>query len=978
MNVTTGERRSHLDDFSFEAVLRRLDQASDATASTSRNGRDEIERVIQDAFDALDRCGAHLRRRMEGEVLKRIQMQLKNARSRDGERLRRNDDGCDRVGDVLYYMRRMVHSHQCSPGARVNCARVVAEATIGGILDSTDWQSIIDCIPSTPVTADSILAMASPNARVGVGSRDWALTIGAAAASFAKGDMEMTRELFGLIDGKLRGGVGARVVGLTLLHAAIAVEDFITSDDLVLAVHKALTAVSSCPIENGFACISAGMRCVYAAARSLSLQDVSTLRTSWLQPRLEAQGFKWSKTSENDHALKLSLVEYLKIPRDERLEVTAMTAFLIADLHLVGYVDAEGFRQMVVHGVVDLESPSFQALNSTERALGQTVASAVIATQMNLIHTLYVAPGHEHDGDDEVKIKIALEGSKILCGKALDLLRLERNNAISLPGNAASKVEELTTDVHSSSLLGVMSYALTTESIEIEEKERHRLVAWCCEKLRGRFVTAPDSSLRATVNSGCIQAMLHLLESSEDVKMRNTCISGLCVLIDLCSVPETLYKLIELLAFKTPSLELLGAENRDEDSRRTAYVIAAMHWVISRLKASSDLAQAQETLNLFRRLFILLPRCEFQTWMVHFTNAYAGAALWVGQIEKDVLIDTERVLADATARKHVESFDSRDDIGEVRLEWLKNLHVRSSWLEEAFQSLLHDPLLAAHFTLDLVVIMSKSVDMGTKGAANESFDASFWPYKSENPLVHPQAPLGPGGILATSASALKFILEQLDSRYSGGLGAKTLEESRDELKGLLNMTKYTLQAVNAAGKAIKSPGGVSVGRVAHVGAKTLISVAKNLTKVVLAVRSSEFPEKNMEKELIALTKELLQTSDEVEQSKTLEAAPGCHRRRFAAGRAALLRAINLAEVPTEEVKFELTKIRRRRRSKRESEKRERIPPKPRLTPFAREAEPDDFIDEDGVSILEAFEPSTDEDSDSEDNDDDAFVMRGMD
>ena len=44
---------------------------------------------------------------------------------------------------------------------------------------------------------------------------------------------------------------------------------------------------------------------------------------------------------------------------------------------------------------------------------------------------------------------------------------------------------------------------------------------------------------------------------------------------------------------------------------------------------------------------------------------------------------------------------------------------------------------------------------------------------------------------------------------------------------------------------------------------------------------------------------------------------------------------------------------------------------------AREAEPDDFVDEDGVSILEAFEPSTDEESDSGDNDDDAFVVRGM-
>ena len=51
-------------------------------------------------------------------------------------------------------------------------------------------------------------------------------------------------------------------------------------------------------------------------------------------------------------------------------------------------------------------------------------------------------------------------------------------------------------------------------------------------------------------------------------------------------------------------------------------------------------------------------------------------------------------------------------------------------------------------------------------------------------------------------------------------------------------------------------------------------------------------------------------------------------------------------------------------------------PKPPPLPDT-DYESDDFVDEDGVSILQAFEPSTDEETDDDDDDDDAFVVRGM-
>jgi hypothetical protein len=194
------------------------------------------------------------------------------------------------------------------------------------------------------------------------------------------------------------------------------------------------------------------------------------------------------------------------------------------------------------------------------------------------------------------------------------------------------------------------------------------------------------------------------------------------------------------------------------------------------------------------------------------------------------------------------------------------------------------------------------------------------------------------------------------------------------------MTTVT-SAVAAAGVAIKTPGGASAGRVAAAAARALVLVAQSITHLHVTVNCSEMQLRTEERELLLLTKQLLEASNVMEQRKTLEAAPGVHRRRYAAARAALARALSLTDASAEDIKFELNKIRKRRHSKRWTEKHQRPPTAPRpasaVNFTAREAEPDDFVDEDGVSILEAFEPSTDEESDSGDNDDDAFVVRGM-
>ncbi|CEF99012.1 unnamed product [Ostreococcus tauri] len=880
---------------------------------------------------------------------------------------------------------RAMSRSDASTSERLEGARGLGKVFSRCRCDAETWLALLASVERAPKESSAVLKTASPNARVGEGMRDWILSVGDALMRAAKGSEERTRELFGMIDERLDGGAGERVVGLTLLDAALGSEACsMTNDDIVLAVHKALTSVSTAPVENGFACASVGMRAVCAAARHLRVDDVRTLRTAWLEPRLNAQGFTWSD-SDNVRST-LSLIEYLKIPRDERLGATTMSAFLMADLELVGYVDGEEFKRKVIHGAVDLDSADFQALDGSERSVGKTVAAAVIATQMNLMHALYVAPGLEV-GADDLQVRVARESGRILCGKSIELLRIERENAAKRAENAQVKVEELTADVNSSTILGVLNHALTAESMKIEESERAEVVLWCCDKLSETFVSASDDSVRDTISSGCASALLRLAESSEEVAISEACMRCVLALMDLITVKDTLYDFVEVIALKTPSLDLLGIENKLEMDRRAAFVVAALNWTVSRVRATATISQAENTLALFKRLFELLSDSEQGTWLEHFTDVYAAAALWVGQIEKDVSVDTDRVLADAAAQNCVESFDdaSTGEQLKKRPEWLKNLQIRARWLKEAFAVLDRDSTLCACFLTDLVAIVSKSVETWTHGSVDALKNANFWPYQSKNRFITPRIALGPGGVLAVSATTFELFVELLERLLEsrGSPNDDEIETCMNEYIGLVFMLTRTVSASTAAGIAIKTPGGTSAGRVALGAARALFSVAKCLTQVNFAVRSSDAVSKTFDRDLIAQVKSLLAVSNEVEQSKTLDAAPGAHRRFFAASRAALVRAISLTEPDNEDIKFELDKIRKRHHSKRWTEKHAKVEKRvvrPSAASFAsREAQPDDFIDEDGVSILEAFEPSTDEETDSEDeeNDDEAFVVRGM-
>ena len=929
------------------------------------------------ALDVVDGCG-----RMEARAGASAAAAALRRASGGWASASGGDEGAARVIRALArgVMRRGVGAR--SRRARSRMAEAAAAARGRGTAGAETWRALLDCVPEAPIEARDVLAEASPNARVGGGRRDWTLSVGAALANAARGDVARTRELFSVVDEHLGGTAGERVVGLTLLQAALeSGELFVEIDDVVLAVHKALTAVSGAPVENGFACASVGMRCVCAAARHLRVEDVRTLRNSWLEPRLRAQGFSWSAAGGGNSRATLSLIEYLKIPRDERLGATAMSAFLTADLDLVGYVDGQEFKQKVIHGVVDLESPAFRSLSASERSVGKTVAAAVIATQMNLIYTLYVAPGEEQGADDAL-VRVARESGRILCGKAFDLLRIERENVAQWAENEYVKVEELTAEAHSSTILGVLSYSLTNDALDIAESDRLKLISWCCDKLSDDFAEATDESMRATISSGCIGVLLRLAESSEEPMTANTCMRCVSVLMDLIASPEILYEFVQCIAFKTPSLDLLGVEDKTEEDRRTSYVVAALNWTVNRARSAITVSQTDEVLSLFKRLFKLLPKTEQESWLEHFTDVYAGAALFVGQMEKDISVDTDRVLADAAAQNCVESFEvTSGETSKKKPEWLRNLQTRARWLEEAFSALGEDAIVRAQFMADLVAIASKSVEFGTKGSADPSRDMSHWPYKAERPLVLPRFPLGPGGILAVLATVFKFIEAELDLRCASVESG--LETTLIECEGLTRMFTTTMTASTAAGVAMKTPGGVTAGRISASAARALFTLAKCVTQVNFTVRSSDVAFKNADRNLIALAKNLLESSNEMERSKALDAAPGVHRRQFAASRAALARALSLTDPDTEDIKFELDKIRKRPHSKRWTERHAPPRPPPRVarpsaTAFvASEAQPDDFIDEDGVSILEAFEPSTDEESDSEENDEDAFIVRGM-
>ena len=987
-------------------ALERLprDGGADAeTSSEASSSKESVGEMIVRAFEALETMPRRARRRWEGETSRRAREALGTLRRAGGD----GDGGGagvrgrgerDALVDALYAFRRAASAKTCAPGMRVNCARAAAAAASVDVPQDARramWRALVDCAPVVPLDSEDVIAMASPNARIGVGAREWALKIGAALATAARSNEDAKKELFAMIDDKLEGGAGSRVVGLTLFNAVLAVDGVVASDDLVLAVHKVLTAVSGAPAENGgFACASVGMRCVCAAARYLSAADVRTLRDAWLEPRLRAQGFLWTDSTEGDDArAELSLVEYLKIPRDERVGAAAMSAFLITDLDLVGYVDGDEFRRKVVHGVVDVESPLFRALPAEERAVGKTIAAAVIAAQMNLIHTLYVAPGREEEDADETHVKIANEGGRLLCGKALDLLRLETsvNAKDASLENARMKIDELSADAHASAFLGVLSHSLTTDGVDIDDDEHVRLVTWCCEKLSGELITAPNASMRSIVSSGCASALLRLAENPAKPHMARAAVRCVSTLMDLITEPDTLCAFLKCIAFKTPSLDLLGVENKSEDDERTAYVVAALHWTIARVRAANPIAYVDDALSLFRRLFILLPRTEYATWLPHLTDAYAAAALWSGDVEKDVSVDTDRVLADAAAMRCVASFETpqRDATStKKRPEWLTNLQTRARWLEEAHRALGDDAVLCARFAFALAEISAKSIELtSTKtteeddsGQNNIAHDDSRWPHRHPTPLVVPRTPLGPGGVSATTASTLGFISEHLDIQRDS-IDADVPGALTRHI-GLVHILITTVNAVKAAGDVIKTLGGASAGRVASAGARAYRSTAACVTALIFTLRAGDPPPtgslRDEEREFLRLVKRALDAADSLESSRSLAASPGACRRRFAGARASLARALSLTDSDLlEDISFELAKNRKRRLTKRTAPPpppRQRRPKPPPL-PDA-DYESDDFVDEDGVSILQAFEPSTDEETD-DDDDDDAFVVRGM-
>ena len=979
-------------------ALERLprDGGVDAETSSSSSTIPVGERILR-AFEALEAMPTRARRRWEGETSRRVREALGTLRdggaSPSGDRVgERRLAERNALVDALYAFRRAASAKTCAPGMRVNCARAAAAAASVDVPEDARremWRALVDCAPVVPLESEDVVAMASPNARVGVGAREWALTIGAALATAARSDEDAKKELFAMIDDKLEGGAGSRVVGLTLFNAALAVDGAVASDDLVLAVHKVLTAVSGAPAENGgFACASVGMRCVCAAARYLSAADVRTLRDAWLEPRLRAQGFSWTDATEGDDACaELSLIEYLKIPRAERVGAAAMSAFLIADLDLVGYVDGGEFRRKVAHGVVDVDSPRFRALPAEERAVGKTIAAAVIAAQMNLIHALYVAPGQEDA--DETQVKIANEGGRLLCGKALELLRLETSVSAKDASveNARMKIDELSADAHASAVLGVLSHSVTTDGVDIDGAEHARLVAWCCEKLSGELITATNASMRSVVSSGCASALLRLAENSENADMARAAVRCVSALMDLITEPDTLCAFLECIAFKTPSLDLLGVENKSEDDKRAAYVVAALHWTVARVRAANPIAYVDAALSLFRRLFILLPRTEHEAWLPHLTDAYAAAALWSGDVEKDVSVDTDRVLADAAAMRCVASFETpRRDAPSTkkRPEWLRNLQTRARWLEEAHRALGDDAVLRARFAFALAEISAKSIELTSPKTEEDAgrdvieHDDAHWPHRHPTPLVVPRTPMGPGGVSATAASTLGFVSEHLDVQRD--FIDADVHGSLTRHIGLVRILISIVEAVKAAGDVIKTLGGASAGRVASAGARAYRSTASCVTALIFTLRAGDSATmlRADEREFLRLVKRALDAGDALESARSLAAAPGACRRRFAGARASLARALSLTDPDLlEDISFELAKNRKRRLTKRTAPPPLPRPRRPKPMPLpVDDAESDDFVDEDGVSILQAFEPSTDEESDTDD-DDDAFVVHGM-
>jgi len=896
------------------------------------------------------------------------------------------DSSIDReVDEMLYALRRAGNSRASDVWVKVNCARVVATAFTPkrrniivfdeARLLARHWRTLVECLPDVPVENADIIDLAAPNARAGTGAREWALSLGGCLATLAASDADKESELLMLIDKLLNGSGGARVLGLTILHAAFAVEGLIKDDDLARYLHKALAAMSGAPAEHVDACVTVGMRAAGIAARNLKDVDLITLRTKWLAPRLEATGFSWRNEGQG---AKLSISKYLSIPRAERVSPIAMSSFLIADLDLVGYISPDEFRRKVVHGAVDLAEAAFRRLPDDERAMGCVIAATVVVTQMNLVHSLFVEPGILDNTSDPLLAKFMAEGSLILCNKALELMTLERSNESVKVANADIKIDQLTAELQTKVILGVLNYALTAVIVGIDNPMRNTLVVWCGEKLDSPSITATDDTLRLLISSGCALALLRLTETSPMISMREGCLRCYRILIDLSSESSTLHDFVELIALKTPSLDLLGVENKSEYDRRMTYIVAALNWAKAQLHSARTLVQSEEVLRLFRRLFIMLPAKEHPFWLEAMSNMYASAALWSESVESEVLTDAERVLSDAHAQTCVESFDESFDDGSINSsnipDWVKKMRLRATWLREAFESLSSDSLAASVFTSNIAMIISKSVEFSTKGKADANVDTSYWPGSQPQVYVGARSPLGPGGILVSAASVFDFLAVQLKLR-SVALTKDNVETLLAEYTGLSYLVYITMNSLVKAARAIRTPGSVISSRIACTGARALAEMAIGSARFSVLSNAYNHDDFEAAPPLGTIVIRALEAANELEECSLLVTSSRAHRRRFAATRAELARAISVIDQRGAAIEFDSNRIRsRRRHSEHEADagKRQRIDHGADIN----EADQEDPGDA-GASILQAYEPSTDEESDSEEEEDeDAFVVRG--
>ena len=220
--------------------------------------------------------------------------------------------------------------------------------------------------------------------------------------------------------------------------------------------------------------------------------------------------------------------------------------------------------------------------------------------------------------------------------------------------------------------------------------------------------------------------------------------------------------------------------------------------------------------------------------------------------------------------------------------------------------------------------------------------------------------------MVAAASVFDFVAAQLE-RCIDELSDEKSQAMFEQYEGLSYMLHFTISSLVSAARAVPTPGGVVSGRIASTGARALTLAAKCTSHFAVYAKTMQTDPSSEAQQTMKRT---LEAANGLEQCMMLATAPGAHRRHFASARAQLARALSIADNTDNRVEFDNNKIRsRRRQSEPGTEKRRRTDD---------DEDQDADLEDPGVSILEAFEPSTDEESDSEDNDDEAFIVRGKD